>query len=80
MKDFNTLKKEKLFVHQVIQDWCPTLLGKLDDIRAALKVNAEGNAELTKNLETVDMVEKTFLFAGCQDHYNKLVPIPIEDQ
>lgn len=80
MKDICPLNKEKLFVHQVIQDWCPTLLGKLDDIRAALKAKAEGNPELTKNLETVDLVEKTFLFAGCQDYYNKLVPIPDQDQ
>jgi len=56
MKNICPLNKEKLFVHQVIQDWCPTLLSKLDDIRAALKEKAEGNAELTKNLETVDLV------------------------
>ena len=79
MIEFNPLQKEKLFVHQVIQDWCPTLLGKLDDIRTALKAKSDGNVELTKNLETLDMVQKTFLFAGCQDYYNKLVPIPVED-
>lgn len=80
IQQINPMDKGKLFVHQVIWEWGPRLLGMLDDIRAALKEKAEGSEEMTTRLETVDLIEKNFLFEGSQEYFAKLVPIPEEDQ
>lgn len=80
IQEINPLNKDKLFVHQVIQEWGPTLLGKLDAIREALKAKAEGSEEMARRLETVDLIEKNFLFEGSGEQFTKLVPIPEQDQ
>lgn len=85
IQDFCPLKKDKLFVHTVLLDWVPKLQGNLPAITDALKAKiaeagASGNKELEKNLETVEMLSKAFLYDGATDDFVKLIHIPAEDQ
>ena len=69
IKAVHPLDHDNLFFHQVLREWAPSLLSKIDDIRAALT-----NAGQTENLEILNKLEKTFLFDGFIEHFTSLIP------
>ena len=56
--------KDNLFIHQVLNTWGPTLQGNMEALKQKLT-----EAGHKKNLEIVEMVEKTFLFEGYQKFF-----------
>ena len=61
------LPMTKLYVDENINKWLPELIEKLPEIRVAYKAHPD----ILKILTDFD---KTFLFPGCQEYFNKLVP------
>jgi thiamine kinase-like enzyme len=56
-----------LYVDENIGKWLPEVIQKMPEIHLAYKDHPE-------ILSILKHFEKTFLFSGCQDYYQKLVP------
>jgi hypothetical protein len=76
VQNIEPLDYKNLFIHQVISKWGSNLQAKLPAFKQKLRDAA--THESLKKLEQAERLEKTFLFEGYKEHFNRLVPIPGE--
>lgn len=74
VKEIEPLDEENLFIHQVINEWGPNLVAKIDKLKAMLK--EAGTPAHLENLKKAELLQETFLFEGYQDYFESLIPKP----
>ena len=66
---YDKMDPNKLFFHQVLNQWAPSLESKIDAIAKALT-----DAGQTANLRILMDLKSKFLFDGYKEHFTKLIP------
>ena len=74
LKEILPCDRNKLFFHQTLEEWAPTLEAKIPFIIAALET--AGNQQ--SNIDVIRKIEKQFLFPGYNEYFKSLIPLPKE--
>lgn len=66
------INKDNMIIDKATMVWGPALQKRIPDMKRRLI--EDGKEKHAYQLKVIDLIEKTFLFEGYQEHFNKQIP------